>query len=380
MKDLVVFRKKQVLLIKSLTNCGKSFYNLKVSDHLSPVGWHVIHCLFIECIWIRKLFLNKTVLCNKLKSIGDSINTPVKKRGINLPEFKEVLNLCVKEFMENINFIERISEKKVKRKKLDIRYILKFLINHHSQHLETIKSIINIIQINKKNYLENKFQIINSNVFKIDPLIINKGNYKYGSTNNTFSYDNEKPINNITINSFKIAKNLITVSQWLGFINENGYKRKELWTKKGWFWKNKENISKPLNWVFLDKKLSIYTHRGLEKPIENKPVTHISLYELEAFAKWQNLRIPHEIEWEIASKKLTNTNLVWEWCRNIFYPYKGFTAFPYKEYSKPWFNSKYYTLRGSSIYSEKEIKRNTFRNFYEANTRHIFSGGRLSSN
>jgi gamma-glutamyl hercynylcysteine S-oxide synthase len=379
MKDLIVIRKKQDLLIKSLTDCGKSFFNLKVCDHLSPVGWHVMHCLFIECIWIRKLFLNKTALFNKLKSNSDSINIPVKKRGTNLPDFKEVLNLCVKEFKKNLDLIESISEKKIK-KKLDINYILKFLINHHSQHLETIKSIINIIQINKKNYLQRNFLIINSNVFKIDPLIIKNGNYKYGSTDASFSYDNEKPINYITVNSFKIAKNLITVSQWLGFIKENGYKRKELWTNKGWLWKNKHNISKPLNWIFLDKRLSLCTYKGLEKPIETNPVTHISLHELEAFAKWQDLRIPHEIEWEIASKKLTNINLVWEWCNNIFYPYKGFTAFPYKEYSKPWFNSNYYTLRGSSIYSEKEIKRSTFRNFYEANTRHIFSGGRLSSN
>ena len=380
MNDLAVIKKKQDLLIKSLADCGKSYYDLKVSDHLSPVGWHVLHCLFIECVWIRKLFLNKTILFNKLKSNADSINIPVKIRGANLPCFKEVLNLCVKEFKKNLELTEKILEKKIKKKNLDIKYVLNFLINHHSQHLETIKSIINIIQINKKNYLENAFKIINSNVYEIDPLIIKKGNYIYGATDNTFSYDNEQPINNITINSFKIAKNLITVSQWLGFIKENGYKRKELWTKKGWSWKNKGNISKPLNWIFLDERLSLCTHKGLVKPVSNSPVTHISLHELEAFAKWKALRIPHEIEWEIASKKLTNINLVWEWCSNKFYPYKGFSAFPYKEYSKPWFNNNYYTLKGSSIYSEKEIRRYTFRNFYKPNIRHIFSGGRLGTN
>lgn len=116
MEDLVVIKKKQELLIKSLTNCGKSFYDLKVSNHLSPVGWHVMHCLFIECIWIRKLFLNKTILFNKLKRNGDSINIPVKKRGTNLPAFKEVLNICIKEFKKNLDLIEKISEKNIKKK------------------------------------------------------------------------------------------------------------------------------------------------------------------------------------------------------------------------------------------------------------------------
>lgn len=378
MKDLIIIKKKQDLLIKSLVKCGKSSYDLKVSNYLSPVGWHVLHCLFVECTWIRKLFLNKTILFKKLKRNGDSINTPVKRRGANLPSFEDVLNLCIKEFQKNLELIEIISERKIKKNNFDIIYILKFLINHHSQHLETIKSILNIIQINKKKYLDSNFALINSNVFEIDTLIIKEGNYKYGAIDNIFSYDNEKPINNINIKSFGIAKNLITISQWLGFIKEDCYKRKELWTEKGWSWKNKKNISKPLNWIFLDKRLSLCTHRGLERPIENKPVSHISLYELEAFAKWKGLRIPHEIEWEIASKKLTNINLVWEWCSNIFYPYKGFTAFPYKGYSKPWFNCSYYTLRGASIHSESEIKRQTFRNFYEPHTRHIFSGGRLS--
>ena len=42
--------------------------------------------------------------------------------------------------------------------------------------------------------LESKFYIISPNAFKIDPLIIKKGNYKYGSKGNAFCYDNENPI------------------------------------------------------------------------------------------------------------------------------------------------------------------------------------------
>ena len=87
MNDLVVIKKKQDSLIKNLTDCGKSFYDLKVSNHLSPVGWHVLHCLFIECVWIRKLFLNKTILLNKLKNNADSIDFSLAGKII-----KEILN------------------------------------------------------------------------------------------------------------------------------------------------------------------------------------------------------------------------------------------------------------------------------------------------
>ena len=49
----------------------------------------------------------------------------------------------------------------------------------------------------------------------------------------------------------------------------------------------------------------------------------------------------------------------------------------YKEYSYPWFNNNYYTLKGSSIITLQDIKRVSFRNFYKPDTRYILSGGRL---
>ena len=43
MKDLITIKQKQNLLIKSYTDSGRKLYDLKVSDSLSPIGWHLIH-------------------------------------------------------------------------------------------------------------------------------------------------------------------------------------------------------------------------------------------------------------------------------------------------------------------------------------------------
>ena len=122
----------------------------------------------------------------------------------------------------------------------------------------------------------------------------------------------------------------------------------------------------------------IGTFNILKKAKKDSPVSNISYYELEAFAKWVNLNIPHELQWEVSHNKIINKFNVWEWCNNKFFPYEGFKPYPYKEYSVPWFNKNYYTLKSASIFSEKELKRKTFRNFNKANVRYIFSGGRLS--
>ena len=104
-------------------------------------------------------------------------------------------------------------------------------------------------------------------------------------------------------------------------------------------WKIKNNIEKPLNWSFKGKRLSLSTPHGYVNPKKNDAVTNISFYEFEAFANWNNLKAPHEFEWEASYKKISNKFKVWEWSRNLFFPYDGFIAFPYKEYSTPWFNT-----------------------------------------
>ena len=373
MVEITYLENKQLSLLKHLKIAGEKFFELKIHDDLSPIGWHIIHCLYVECIWIRSQFLDDNELVNKLKDTADSINIKPKNRGQSLPSYEYLYKLTRSEFKRNLIFIESIKEKK------KVNYFIQFLINHHSQHLETIKIILNLINIQYSIATESCFSIVEPKLFKFYPINIKRGTFKIGSRNtNNFSYDNEKPLNSIKLEGFQIDKKLIHINQWLGFIEEGGYKNKKFWSKYGWEWKNKNKISLPLGWLFHKNNLSISTPYGFKKVNTDSPVSNISYYELEAFAKWVNLNIPHELQWEASHKKIINKFNVWEWCNNKFFPYEGFKPYPYKEYSVPWFNNYYYTLKGASIFSEKELKRKTFRNFHKANVRYIFSGGRLS--
>ena len=56
MKKLLNLEKKQKMLINHLLLSGDKHYCIKINNDLSPIGWHVIHCLYIECIWIRSYF------------------------------------------------------------------------------------------------------------------------------------------------------------------------------------------------------------------------------------------------------------------------------------------------------------------------------------
>ena len=79
----------------------------------------------------------------------------------------------------------------------------------------------------------------------------------------------------------------------------------------------------------------------------------------------------------VTQGKLEFTGKVWEWCSNTFFPYQGFEAFPYDGYSKPWFDNKHYVARGASRHTRPEIRRPSFRNFFNPDKRHTFAGLRL---
>ena len=67
---------------------------------------------------------------------------------------------------------------------------------NHSQHLETIKIILNLINLKYNNVTENYFSIVEPKLFKFYPINVKGGSFKIGSMNkNYFSYDNEKPLN-----------------------------------------------------------------------------------------------------------------------------------------------------------------------------------------
>ncbi len=337
----------------------------------------MLHCIFIEAIWIRSYFFNDETLANKLKSLADANVVNINQRHSGLPEFKELKKYAESCFNENIILLKKLSAKSIK-KKYSVSYILNFLHQHHSQHIETMQIIINLHNIKFNKNFHNFVKEIAPKQYKFSGVEIKKGTYKVGAKKIGFSLDNENPRHGTFLNNYIISKKLISISEWLAFIKEDGYNRKNFWSEEGWSWRTRNTISFPMNWIFKNKySFSISTPDGYITPKQNIPVSNISKFEIDAFAKWANLRVPHEFEWEVSANFLCDKFKVWEWSANKFFGYKCFKPYPYIEYSYPWFNNNYYTLKGSSVVTLKDVKRVSFRNFYKPDSRYIFSGGRL---
>lgn len=177
----------------------------------------------------------------------------------------------------------------------------------------------------------------------------------------------------------RLARRPATNAEFLGFMEDGGYRRAELWEPEGWRRRGAEGLAHPGHWREAPDggwyEIAGPGERALET---DAPVRGLSRYEAHAFAVWAGGRLPHEYEWEAAARAglLEGVGDAWEWCANPFHPYPGFRAFPYERYSTPWFDGRHYTLRGAGPHTRDAVRRPGFRNFYVPETRYLFAGVR----
>ena len=64
------------------------------------------------------------------------------------------------------------------------------------------------------------------------------GKYLLGATGDEpFVFDNEKWAHPVELKPFAIARAAVTQGEFAAFVEEDGYRRRELWSEEGWRWR-----------------------------------------------------------------------------------------------------------------------------------------------
>jgi ergothioneine biosynthesis protein EgtB len=196
-----------------------------------------------------------------------------------------------------------------------------------------------------------------------------------------FCFDNELPRHRVYLQPFELASQLVTNGEFLAFIDAGGYRDPSLWLSEGWDAVAQNGIHHPLYWVRQPDGWREFTLHGLVALDLHAPVTHVSLFEADAYARWAGARLPLEAELEVAGNRdlpdLFGT--CWQWTASSYAPYPGYAAAPgaLGEYNGK-FMINQYVLRGSSSATPPGHARASYRNFFPAGTRWQFTGIRLA--
>jgi ergothioneine biosynthesis protein EgtB len=227
-----------------------------------------------------------------------------------------------------------------------------------------------------------------------------------GHEGTAFAFDNEKPRHRRFVEAFELANRPATCGEFLRFIRDGGYRRPDLWLSDGWALVQAEGWEAPLYWERQeDGTWREFTLLGWQAVDPAAPVSHVSFYEADAFARWAGARLPTEDEWEVAAARTeVEGNFVeggllhpramdvdrgdapvqmfgdvWEWTWSAYTPYPRFQPFPGElgEYNGKFMGNQM-VLRGGSCLTPRSHIRATYRNFFPPPARWQMTGVRLA--
>ena len=385
---------------------------LQVEDYVvqsmpdaSPAKWHLAHTTwFFEQFILRPYAPDYPVFHERFDYIFNSYYQTVgpmharAARGLltrptveEIHDYRHHVDVRMMEFLES------------RGTDPEIRALIEIGLNHEQQHQELL--LTDIKHAFSCNPLQPAYQKpgleVQRNVVPLKFVDFAGGLRPIGATGEKFCFDNETPRHASYLHDYALANRLVTNGEFLEFVRDGGYRTAQLWLADGWSVVQSQQWSHPIYWN--DACEHEFTLSG-ELPLDPaRPVSHLSFYEADAFARWRGARLPTESEWEAAAELLEiQGNLlesatlhptaavqngamlqmfgdVWEWTASGYSPYPGYRppAGALGEYNGK-FMVNQLVLRGGSCVTPRSHIRATYRNFFYPQARWQFTGLRLA--
>jgi iron(II)-dependent oxidoreductase len=177
----------------------------------------------------------------------------------------------------------------------------RMVLEHEYQRSE---SILEILQDSGEPYTLTQARRLPRGRRLADPGIMARfpgGTVEIGAGPPLSPWPEERPSHRVNLRPFWLDLMPVTNGDFMTFMGEGGYGLREVWSDEGWHWVREHQIGMPRHWSWQD---GAWWSRclGQEEPLDfTCPVSHVSCFEAEAFARFVGKRLPTEFEWEAAA-------------------------------------------------------------------------------
>ena len=393
---------------------------------LSPIVWDLGHIANFEELWLIQRAAGEAPMVDGYGVMFDAILNPRKDRErLPLPDQRTLFEYLGRVRERALETLERWAEEGARGDRLlEGGFAFELIAEHEEQHHETILQALQVMT--EPPYVPAlRRRLPAAGTAPAEMVRVAAGPFLLGTDEEGFVYDNERHAHEVHLPAFWIDAAPVTQGAYAAFVDDGGYRRRELWSDAGWAWLEETGAEAPDYWVADGRDGWRVRNMDLLRPLPaDEPVVHVSYWEADAFARWAGKRLPTEPEWEKAATwdpaagakrrypwgdeppTPERANLdqlgfapapvgaypdgvsaygvhqmigdVWEWTASDFGPYPGFESYPYAEYSEVFFGPDYKVLRGGSWATRPAVARATFRNWDYPIRRQIFSGFRCA--
>ncbi len=381
-------------------------YQLQSIVETSPPKWHIAHVSWFFETFILTPFLSGyrpfhpsfAYLFNSYYETVGSMHPRPKRGMLSRPTVTVVYEYRAYVDEHMLTLLSSLD----KSNRDDVLFRLQLGLNHEQQHQELLfMDIKHNFSVNPLNpaYRGNLKVHLGTNR-PVRWIEYEDGIRYIGATDERFHFDNETPRHGVLLKAWRLADRLVTNGEYLEFVQDNGYNDPRLWLADGWHLIRHRGWRHPLYWLGGDNEWREFTLGGI-RPLEpHQPVSHLSCYEADAFARWAGKRLPTEAELECAlATQPLNGNFansdclhpraatdegqwygdLWNWTST---PYSAYPGFKPLEGSMGEYNGKFMAnqmvLKGGCCVTPAGHTRASYRNFFYPHDRWVFSGLRLA--
>lgn len=385
---------------------------VQAMDDASPTKWHLAHTTWFYEAFVLKghlqayqEFSERFEYCFNSYYEAKGDRHPRASRGLlTRPSAQEV-----RDYRAHVDeALARLMSSDAGQSE-DVSALIELGINHEQQHQELLLTdILSLFALQplRPAYVNSGLRSVSNGAVANPAFLEFKGGiHEVGHDGTGFSYDNEGPRHEVLLHDFKLAQRLVTNREYLEFIEVGSYDDPLVWLADGWATVKQCGWRAPEYWEQRDGTWYQMTLNGLLPVEPDAPVSHVSYYEADAFARWAGKRLPSEFEWEVAAQDVEivgNTmgsrafrplpvsdhggaglqqmfGDVWEWTGSSYLPYPGYRppAGAVGEYNGKFMCSQH-VLRGASCATADGHSRRTYRNFFYPGQRWQFMGFRLA--